>query len=128
MSDEYLSIADRWMQRYEAENPNIKRQVSQQTQYNRNAYYTEPTAMQSENQGYACLWNELNDHSAQLDPVVQSAIEARKSLQLSQARFSRCLGISVRTLRDWEQGRRQPSGAARTLLHWVAKHPEICLH
>jgi DNA-binding transcriptional regulator YiaG len=125
MSDEYLSIAERWIQRYEAENPDIKRQVSQQAKYNRNAYYTEPTAMQSESRGYACLWNTLNDHSAELDPVVQSAIEVRRSLQLSQTRFSRCLGISVRTLRDWEQGRRQPSGAARTLLHWVAKHPDL---
>jgi putative transcriptional regulator len=40
----------------------------------------------------------------------------RKKTELSQARFAELLGVSVRTLQDWEQGRRAPSGAARTLL------------
>lgn len=40
----------------------------------------------------------------------------RERTGLSQARFAALLGVSVRTLQDWEQGRRAPSGAARTLL------------
>lgn len=51
--------------------------------------------------------------------------EARAKTGLSQERFAVLLGISPRTLRDWEQGRRSPSGAARTLLRIAATHPEI---
>jgi len=40
----------------------------------------------------------------------------REKTGLSQARFARLLGVSIRTLQDWEQGRRAPSGTARTLL------------
>jgi len=35
------------------------------------------------------------------------------------------MGISVRTLQDWEQGRRSPSGAAKTLLRVAEKHPDV---
>jgi len=51
--------------------------------------------------------------------------EARARTGLSQDKFATLLGISPRTLRDWEQGRRSPSGAAKTLLHIAAKHPEV---
>ena len=51
--------------------------------------------------------------------------EARARTGLSQDRFAALLGISARTLRDWEQGRRSPSGAARTLLRIAARHPEV---
>lgn len=51
--------------------------------------------------------------------------EARAKTGLSQDKFATLLGISPRTLRDWEQGRRSPSGAARTLLRIAAKHPEV---
>lgn len=47
----------------------------------------------------------------------------RKSTGLSQAEFARLLGVSLRTLQEWEQGRRAPSGAARTLLLIAAKNP-----
>ena len=47
----------------------------------------------------------------------------RESTGLSQAEFARLLGVSLRTLQEWEQGRRAPSGAARTLLLIAAKHP-----
>lgn len=47
----------------------------------------------------------------------------RERTQLSQARFASLLGVSVRTLQDWEQGRRAPSGAARTLLLIAHKNP-----
>lgn len=42
---------------------------------------------------------------------------------LSQAEFAKLLGVSVRTLQEWEQGRRAPSGAAATLLRIAARHP-----
>jgi len=51
--------------------------------------------------------------------------EARAKTGLSQEKFAVLLGISARTLRDWEQGRRTPSGAAKTLLRIAAKHPEV---
>ena len=44
---------------------------------------------------------------------------------LSQTQFAKALHISSRTLQQWEQGRRHPSGAAETLLKIVAKHPEV---
>ena len=51
----------------------------------------------------------------------------REKTGLSQARFAQLLGVSVRTLQDWEQGRRAPSGAARTLLMVAAKNPQALL-
>jgi putative transcriptional regulator len=48
----------------------------------------------------------------------------RVNYQLSQAEFAAMLGISVATLRNWEQGRRMPEGPARVLLQVAAKHPE----
>lgn len=51
----------------------------------------------------------------------------RQRLGLSQSRFAQLLGVSVRTLQDWEQGRRAPSGAARTLLVIAAKNPQAVL-
>jgi len=51
--------------------------------------------------------------------------EARAKTGLSQDKFAALLGISPRTLRDWEQGRRSPSGAAKTLLRIASKHPEV---
>jgi putative transcriptional regulator len=51
----------------------------------------------------------------------------REKTGLSQARFAQLLGVSVRTLQDWEQGRRAPSGAARTLLIVAEKNPRALL-
>lgn len=53
-----------------------------------------------------------------------SAAEARQRLGLSQSQFAKLLGVSVRTFQDWEQGRREPSGAARTLLRVAALRPD----
>ena len=50
---------------------------------------------------------------------------AREKVGLSQAQFAKLLGISVRTLQEWEQGRRRPSGAAETLIRVAERHPEV---
>ena len=52
-------------------------------------------------------------------------VKARFASGLSQAQYAGSLGISTRTLQQWEQGRRSPTGAARTLLKIVAKHPHM---
>ena len=44
---------------------------------------------------------------------------------LTQEQFAGLLGVSKRTLEQWEQGRREPSGAAKTLLRVAELHPEI---
>jgi putative transcriptional regulator len=49
----------------------------------------------------------------------------RTRLKLSQAAFAGLLGVSLRTLQDWEQGRREPGGPARRLLYLADQHPEI---
>lgn len=53
--------------------------------------------------------------------------EARARVGLSQTEFARLLGVSVRTLQEWEQGRRVPSGPARTLLAIAHKNPRALL-
>ena len=53
--------------------------------------------------------------------------DIRQKVGLSQSRFATLLGVSVRTLQDWEQGRRAPSGAARTLLLIAEKNPAALL-
>jgi putative transcriptional regulator len=58
---------------------------------------------------------------------VPDVAKTREKTGLSQARFAELLGVSVRTLQDWEQGRRAPSGAARTLLMIAAKNPKALL-
>ncbi len=53
--------------------------------------------------------------------------EIRAEYGLSQAKFAAMLGISVRTLQNWEQGRRHPQGPARVLLRVAARHPRAIL-
>ena len=52
-------------------------------------------------------------------------VRAREKSGLSQARFAALLGVSVRTLQDWEQGRREPNAAAKTLIKIAELHPKI---
>jgi len=59
--------------------------------------------------------------------TVPDVAHIRETTGLSQARFAQLLGVSARTLQDWEQGRRTPSGAARTLLLVAARDPKALL-
>lgn len=58
---------------------------------------------------------------------VPNVAEIRAKTGLSQAQFSELMGVSIRTLQDWEQGRRAPSGAARTLLLVAHRNPRALL-
>jgi putative transcriptional regulator len=53
--------------------------------------------------------------------------ETRARIGLSQSEFARLLGVSIRTLQEWEQGRRAPSGPARMLLAIAHKNPRALL-
>jgi putative transcriptional regulator len=55
-----------------------------------------------------------------LSPIAQ----ARSRLGMSQSELATLMGVSTRTLQDWEQGRRKPTGAAQTLLRVAIAHPE----
>ena len=65
--------------------------------------------------------------AGQLSVVSSPVIEARKKTGLSQSQFAALMGVSVRTLQGWEQGRKQPSGAARTLLATARTNPKAVL-
>ena len=52
----------------------------------------------------------------------------RIGLDKSQAEFARMIGVSVSTLQNWEQGRRQPEGPARALLRVTAENPHAVAH
>lgn len=54
-------------------------------------------------------------------------VALRHLVGLTQERFARVLGISVHTLRSWEQGRRTPEGPALALLRIAARHPRVLL-
>ncbi len=55
------------------------------------------------------------------------AFEARAKMELSQSQFAQLLGVSVRTLQEWEQGRKKPTGAAQTLLRIAVQSPQALL-
>jgi putative transcriptional regulator len=55
------------------------------------------------------------------------ALQARAKMDLSQSQFAKLLGVSVRTLQEWEQGRKKPTGAAQTLLRVAVQTPQALL-
>lgn len=59
--------------------------------------------------------------TAEVSPLAS----ARLKLGLSQSEFAKMLGVSLRTLQEWEQGRRTPSGAAKSLITIAIKKPEL---
>ena len=65
--------------------------------------------------------------AGRLHVVASPANEAREKTGLSQSQFATLMGVSVRTLQGWEQGRKQPSGAARTLLAIASTNPKAVL-
>ena len=64
-------------------------------------------------------------YGAKYEVEANDIVKARLKSGLSQAQFAAALRISARTLQQWEQGRRHPSGAAETLLKIVFRHPEV---
>ncbi|OQS28261.1 helix-turn-helix domain-containing protein [Chromobacterium haemolyticum] len=58
----------------------------------------------------------------QITPTL--AAQARSQMGMSQTEFAALLDVSKRTLQEWEQGRRMPTGAAQTLLRVAVQHPE----
>jgi putative transcriptional regulator len=80
------------------------------------------------------IWKEVLDSIDEIKSgrgkrtkIAPQTIVARVRIQsgLSQSQFAEILGVSKRTLEQWEQGRREPSGAARTLIKIAASRPEI---
>ena len=73
------------------------------------------------------LQSVLEMKSGQVHVVWSPVIEARKKTGLSQSQFAALMGVSIRTLQGWEQGRKQPSGASRTLLAIASTNPKAVL-
>lgn len=59
--------------------------------------------------------------------IPEDIAKIRKALHLSQSGFAALMGVSERTLQEWEQGRRTPAGPATSLLRIAEKHPEAFL-
>ena len=79
--------------------------------------------LESVREGGAILRSEKN--ASRLFVVDSPDVKGiRENYDLSQTEFAALLGISVKTVQNWEQGRRSPRGAARVLLQVAAKHPE----
>lgn len=83
-------------------------------------------------------WESTRDVAAELRKSVREmvakkgakataspVVSARVKSGLSQSQFSALLGVSVRTLQEWEQGRRTPSKAAQTLIAIAERSPEV---
>jgi putative transcriptional regulator len=72
----------------------------------------------------AFLKGEATSVRIHISPEIDVAAIRRKAA-LSQSRFAEMTGVSIGTLRNWEQGRRVPDGSARVLLAMLAKNPRI---
>ncbi|UMR29031.1 helix-turn-helix domain-containing protein [Massilia sp. MB5] len=95
---------------------------------NRPLSKSELDAYESSRDLAAELLQSVREMKAGRVQVISSpVIEARKKTGLSQSQFATLLGVSLRTLQGWEQGRKQPSGAARTLLAIASTNPQALL-
>jgi len=67
------------------------------------------------------------DEAETMQDAARFSRRVRRRLGLSQAEFSERIGVSVETIRNWEQGKRCPTGAAKSLLKVLDKAPEAAL-
>ena len=82
--------------------------------------------VESVKEGGAILRGEMKPSREFIfEPI--DVLTIRKKYGLTQDKFAKLLGISVATLRNWEQGRRKPDGPARVLLRVAAKYPQAVL-
>jgi putative transcriptional regulator len=77
-----------------------------------------------EEEGKAQARAEALEHAARTRASDEYHKQIRATL-ISRNKFAQMIGVSARTLEGWEQGRRQPTGAARIFLVIAAKHPQI---
>jgi len=82
--------------------------------------------LDSIHEGGAILRGEKKPARAFEVPEVEVA-QLRHRLGLSQQKFATLIGISVRTLQEWEQGRRRPRGPAKVLLHVANSNPKAVI-
>lgn len=77
----------------------------------------------------ACAGSRLGERGGKRTKVQPTSeiVRVRLKSGLSQAQFAAALGVSKRTLEQWEQGRREPSGAAKQLLKIAERHPEVLI-
>jgi putative transcriptional regulator len=68
---------------------------------------------------------QLQARDAKRDIGAELLAAVRMRSGLSQSEFARATGVSVRTLQEWEQGRKVPSGAAQSLIKLISRHPEL---
>lgn len=68
---------------------------------------------------------ELKEFKRVHPPIVVDVKKLRRKLHISQAVFAAYFGVSLRTLQDWEQGKRVPRGPARILLWLIQKRPKL---
>lgn len=71
--------------------------------------------------------HKAEDEAEAMQDAAQYARRVRKRLGLSQAEFSRRIDVPIETIRNWEQGKRSPTGAAKALLKVLDKAPEAAL-
>ena len=79
--------------------------------------------VESVREGGAILRGE-KEASRRFEYTAPDVKEIRRRYELSQSQFALMLGISIKTLQNWEQGRRNPRGPARVLLQVAEKHPD----
>ena len=91
--------------------------------------WTRKTEFIAQPDGSACRVVTRRDGTVEKSEIVSVEVAqvagVRAATGLSQTTFAKLLGVSVRTLQEWEQGRKTPSGAAATLLKVASRHPEV---